>query len=167
MLENKTVLVRCLIGISVSTLQRSWFISNAFDVAGLSCLHSIKSHFIKIPDEVRENLKHNDDVGWYLMVYGCIAASNSVFTLLRSFLFAYGGIKAARVLHSALLNGILQVKMLLNNFEMWFSYLNLDWGLMGRTPTASNKNVRNRSCLTWAKQWTLWVIWISCAQNTS
>lgn len=64
---------------------------------------------ITVSDVAHENHKLNDNVGWYLMVYGCIAASNSIFTLLRSFLFAYGGIKAARVLHSALLNGILQV----------------------------------------------------------
>lgn len=49
-----------------------------------------------------------DDTKWYLMIYGCIAASNSLFTLFRSFLFAYGGIKAAKVLHSALLKGVLQ-----------------------------------------------------------
>ncbi|XP_077967983.1 ATP-binding cassette sub-family C member 10-like [Styela clava] len=50
----------------------------------------------------------SSDTKWYLMIYGCIAASNSLFTLFRSFLFAYGGIKAAHVLHSALLKGILQ-----------------------------------------------------------
>ena len=49
---------------------------------------------------------HSDPNLLYQMIYGCIAASNSIFTLLRSFLFAYGGIKAAKVLHSALLNGI-------------------------------------------------------------
>ena len=60
-------------------------------------------------ESVNVKVEFDNDVRWYLMIYGCIAASNSIFTLLRSFLFAYGGIKAAKVLHSALLNGILQV----------------------------------------------------------
>lgn len=35
-------------------------------------------------------------VKYYLIVYGLIAVSNSFFSLIRAFLFAYGGIWAAR-----------------------------------------------------------------------
>ena len=41
----------------------------------------------------------NTTVSKYLSIYGGIAAVNAVFSFLRSFLFAYGGICAARILH--------------------------------------------------------------------
>ncbi|NWR73859.1 MRP7 protein, partial [Centropus unirufus] len=43
------------------------------------------------------------DVNFYLIVYGSIAGANSLFTILRAFLFAYGTIRAATVIHSRLL----------------------------------------------------------------
>lgn len=46
---------------------------------------------------------------FYLTVYGILAASNTVFTLMRSFLFAYGGICAARYIHRRLLDSVLYV----------------------------------------------------------
>jgi len=48
---------------------------------------------------------------YYLSVYGIIAVSNSFFTLLRAFLFAYGGICAAKKVHTKLLRVILRAKM--------------------------------------------------------
>lgn len=45
------------------------------------------------------------------MVYGIIAACNSVFTFIRSFAFAYGGIRAARVMHKNLLHSIMKVNL--------------------------------------------------------
>ncbi|XP_021347494.1 multidrug resistance-associated protein 7-like isoform X1 [Mizuhopecten yessoensis] len=52
-----------------------------------------------------------DNVKFYLTVYGCLAGANSLFTLARAFLFAYGGICAARILHHELLETILQAPM--------------------------------------------------------
>jgi len=51
-----------------------------------------------------------DSVAFYLTVYGCLAGANSLFTLFRAFLFAYGGICAARTVHLRLLNNILKVR---------------------------------------------------------
>uniref|UniRef100_H2YA70 ABC-type xenobiotic transporter n=1 Tax=Ciona savignyi TaxID=51511 RepID=H2YA70_CIOSA len=51
-------------------------------------------------------ITHN--VMWYLMVYGIIAASNSIFTLIRAFTFAYGGIRAATRMHVKLLASIMK-----------------------------------------------------------
>uniref|UniRef100_A0A8C8RCD8 ATP-binding cassette sub-family C member 10 n=1 Tax=Pelusios castaneus TaxID=367368 RepID=A0A8C8RCD8_9SAUR len=48
------------------------------------------------------------DVNFYLMVYGSIAGANSVFTILRAFLFAYGTIRAATVIHSRLLQRVMK-----------------------------------------------------------
>ncbi|NXT94140.1 MRP7 protein, partial [Anhinga rufa] len=48
------------------------------------------------------------DVNFYLIVYGSIAGANSLFTILRAFLFAYGTIHAATVIHNRLLQRILK-----------------------------------------------------------
>ncbi|WKY10812.1 hypothetical protein Q1695_002849 [Nippostrongylus brasiliensis] len=43
----------------------------------------------------------------FLMIYASIAAANTIFTLIRAFLFAYGGIQAAKHLHENLLHKLL------------------------------------------------------------
>uniref|UniRef100_A0A8C4URF7 ATP-binding cassette sub-family C member 10 n=1 Tax=Falco tinnunculus TaxID=100819 RepID=A0A8C4URF7_FALTI len=48
------------------------------------------------------------DVNFYLIVYGSIAGANSLFTILRAFLFAYGTIRAAAVIHNRLLQRALK-----------------------------------------------------------
>ncbi|NXK54352.1 MRP7 protein, partial [Chauna torquata] len=48
------------------------------------------------------------DVSFYLTVYGSIAGANSLFTILRAFLFAYGTIRAATVIHSRLLQRVIK-----------------------------------------------------------
>ncbi|XP_051470660.1 ATP-binding cassette sub-family C member 10 isoform X2 [Apus apus] len=48
------------------------------------------------------------NVNFYLIVYGSIAGANSLFTLLRAFLFAYGTIRAATVIHYRLLQRVLK-----------------------------------------------------------
>lgn len=51
-------------------------------------------------------------VDYYLEVYCSIAVVNSMFSLLRAFLFAYGGICAAKTIHEKLLHVILRGKAL-------------------------------------------------------
>ncbi|NXE87494.1 MRP7 protein, partial [Menura novaehollandiae] len=48
------------------------------------------------------------DVNFYLIVYGSIAGANSLFTILRAFLFAYGSLHAAAVIHDRLLQRVLK-----------------------------------------------------------
>ncbi|XP_035178458.1 multidrug resistance-associated protein 7 isoform X1 [Oxyura jamaicensis] len=48
------------------------------------------------------------DVNFYLMVYGSIAGANSLFTIFRAFLFAYGTIRAATVIHNRLLQRVIK-----------------------------------------------------------
>ncbi|XP_063740570.1 ATP-binding cassette sub-family C member 10 [Eleginops maclovinus] len=50
----------------------------------------------------------SSDVKFYLTVYSSIAAGNTVFTALRAFLFAYGAICAATVIHTRLLGSVLK-----------------------------------------------------------
>ena len=47
---------------------------------------------------------------YYLMVYGILAGCNTIFTLARAFLFAYGGVCAATKIHRYLLKSILKVR---------------------------------------------------------
>lgn len=49
------------------------------------------------------------DVNFYLTVYGGIAGANSLFTIFRAFLFAYGTIRAAVVIHKRLLQRVIKV----------------------------------------------------------
>ncbi|NXT68523.1 MRP7 protein, partial [Chaetops frenatus] len=48
------------------------------------------------------------DVNFYLIVYGSIAGANSLFTITRAFLFAYGALRAAAVIHNRLLQRVLK-----------------------------------------------------------
>lgn len=51
---------------------------------------------------------------FYLEIYASIAVINSVITLVRAFLFAYAGIKAAKFIHSKLLTSVFYVRLLCN-----------------------------------------------------
>ncbi|NXR83587.1 MRP7 protein, partial [Pycnonotus jocosus] len=48
------------------------------------------------------------DVNFYLTVYGSIAGANSLFTIIRAFLFACGALRAAAVIHNQLLQRVLK-----------------------------------------------------------
>ncbi|XP_046989951.1 ATP-binding cassette sub-family C member 10 isoform X2 [Schistocerca americana] len=57
------------------------------------------------------NVSTDQDQNFYLTVYGSLAASNLIFTLARAFLFAWGGIQAAVIIHRRLLNVIIRAKV--------------------------------------------------------
>ncbi|XP_054002835.1 ATP-binding cassette sub-family C member 10 [Hylaeus anthracinus] len=52
----------------------------------------------------------NLTTGHYLAVYAVLAVLNSLFTLMRAFMFAYGGIQAAIVIHKQLLKVVVRAK---------------------------------------------------------
>ncbi|XP_041640876.1 ATP-binding cassette sub-family C member 10 [Cheilinus undulatus] len=71
-----------------------------FSPGGLmSPLSSVESSFLT---------NMSSDVKFYLTVYGSIGVANTVFTALRAFLFAYGGICAAKTIHNRLLDRVLK-----------------------------------------------------------
>ena len=57
----------------------------------------------------------SSEVKFYLTVYGCIAVTNTVFTAIRAFLFAYGGIRAATLIHNRVLDQVLKVSSVYGN----------------------------------------------------
>ncbi|XP_057325310.1 ATP-binding cassette sub-family C member 10 [Microplitis mediator] len=60
-------------------------------------------------DQLLEAYFETDNtVKYYLTIYGILAFVNSIFTLIRAFMFAYGGIHAAIVIHKQLLKTILR-----------------------------------------------------------
>ena len=89
---------------------------NYFSSYWLHVLHNMNNQLfifyfrITSPITISTNSSHtNDNLKFYLTVYGCLAGANSIFTLFRAFLFAYGGICAAKLLHHNLLDTILKV----------------------------------------------------------
>jgi ATP-binding cassette subfamily C (CFTR/MRP) protein 10 len=50
---------------------------------------------------------------YYLLLYVGVTVANTLFTLSRAFLFAYGGLVAARFLHNKLIKRVLRVFILL------------------------------------------------------
>nr|XP_057929330.1 ATP-binding cassette sub-family C member 10 isoform X2 [Doryrhamphus excisus] len=64
---------------------------------------------LSLPQASSANL--SSEVRFYLTVYGCFATANTVFTAIRAFLFAYGTICAATVIHKRLLNRVLKATM--------------------------------------------------------
>ncbi|XP_041468071.1 ATP-binding cassette sub-family C member 10-like [Lytechinus variegatus] len=54
------------------------------------------------------DVDNSSSLEFYLGIYGGLIGANSVFTLLRAFLFAYGGIHAATMIHDRLLKSILR-----------------------------------------------------------
>ena len=51
----------------------------------------------------------NGHLGYFLGIYGAVAGANTFFTFIRAFLFAYGGLQAARSIHQQLVEVILKV----------------------------------------------------------
>ncbi|XP_043489860.1 ATP-binding cassette sub-family C member 10 [Polistes fuscatus] len=69
---------------------------------------TIKPLSIKLRYYLSNSTVQNNN--YYLTVYGLLALFNSVFTLIRAFIFAYGGIQAATFLHKQLLKTVMKAK---------------------------------------------------------
>lgn len=69
-------------------------------------------------NDITTNLEQqNTDIhlnSFYLAIYISIAIFNSAISLVRAFIFAYGGIKAAKFIHDRLLNSVFFVRDNLN-----------------------------------------------------
>jgi ATP-binding cassette subfamily C (CFTR/MRP) protein 10 len=71
-------------------------------------LHNETNNSLFIFEAVTDS-NDGSNISYYLTVYALLAALNSVFTLFRAFLFAYGGIYAATYVHKQLLNTVIKV----------------------------------------------------------
>lgn len=62
-------------------------------------------------DSVSQDHIHAEHTSYYLAIYIAIAVFNSLIALVRSFAFAYAGIKAAKFIHVRLLNSVIFVRI--------------------------------------------------------
>lgn len=65
----------------------------------------------------------DSDVYSYLKIYVELACVNTVFTLIRAFLFAYGGVQAATKVHKSLLKSVVKVKIIICVYNVIIIYL--------------------------------------------
>ncbi|XP_062869541.1 ATP-binding cassette sub-family C member 10 [Trichomycterus rosablanca] len=80
----------------------------------LSALVLLSPHRLVFPVQVRDSNSFGNmssELKFYMTVYGSLAAANTFFTAARAFLFAYGAIHAATVIHKRLLNNVLKATM--------------------------------------------------------
>lgn len=78
-------------------------------------LNSFFIHFVS--DNLIKHLKNvQDKNNTYLFTYSLIGIVNSVATFFRAFIFAYGGIKACKVIHNNLLTSIMNVCIYISCF---------------------------------------------------
>ncbi|XP_051957113.1 ATP-binding cassette sub-family C member 10-like isoform X3 [Xyrauchen texanus] len=64
-----------------------------------------------VPVRGPEMGNESSELKFYMTVYGSLAAANMVFTAARAFLFAYGAICAATIVHKRLLSSVLKGTM--------------------------------------------------------
>ncbi|KAG5675958.1 hypothetical protein PVAND_005815 [Polypedilum vanderplanki] len=69
------------------------------------------AHWVSIETVNSTNSSSTNETSYYLETYASLALGNSVLTLIRSFLFAYAGIKAAKIIHDKLLNKVFYTKI--------------------------------------------------------
>lgn len=81
---------------------------------------SIKPLSEKLEYYFNNNTVQNDN--YYLTVYGLLALVNSIFTLIRAFIFAYGGIQAATFIHKQLLRTAIKVMTSLYMYRIYYYY---------------------------------------------
>lgn len=95
------------IGLPPQHTNESWLYnsSSSAAVSRLSHAVSISRQLLGVAAGGRPVL--DPDTKYYLTVLLCIAAANSVFTFVRAFAFAYGGLVAARKLHDQLLTAVI------------------------------------------------------------
>jgi len=85
----------------------SYWISHTQSIHNNTIYHATLDVMAHKLDEL-SSIRHPSTVKDYLIIYSLIGAANSILTFVRAFLFAYGGIQAAKVLHERLLKAILR-----------------------------------------------------------
>ncbi|XP_071865552.1 ATP-binding cassette sub-family C member 10 [Bombus fervidus] len=67
---------------------------------------------------------YNISTNYYLTVYALLAVFNTLFTLMRAFMFAYGGIQAAISIHKQLLKVVVRAKAVFFDIQPFGRILN-------------------------------------------
>ncbi|XP_017878786.1 multidrug resistance-associated protein 7 [Ceratina calcarata] len=67
---------------------------------------------------------YNIGTNYYLTVYGVLVVFNTLFTLMRAFMFAYGGIQAAITIHKQLLKVVVRARSVFFDIQSFGRILN-------------------------------------------
>lgn len=86
-----------------------WVTDTTLD--GNTNVSSLDHVILKITSKDDNSSTTAHTTGYYLGVFAGLAAANSIFTMARAFLFAYAGIKAAKIIHNKLLNKVMFVSI--------------------------------------------------------
>lgn len=66
-------------------------------------------HIVHVPQQFSNHTVPPHNTGYYLGIFASLAVLNSLATIVRAFLFAFAGIKAAIYIHERLLHKVLYV----------------------------------------------------------
>lgn len=73
--------------------------------------HWVGSNNITTNNSIINKNVTDHTTNYYLGIYSGLALTNSLLTLIRAFIFAYAGIKAAKYIHKKLLNSVFYVSL--------------------------------------------------------
>lgn len=68
------------------------------------------AHWVTVTSNQTSNKNETDFRNYYLKIYISLGMFNSIVTLFRAFIFAYAGVKAAKLIHELLLNRVFYTK---------------------------------------------------------
>lgn len=120
--DNSTVLDH---GINIADsivhilVNKSMELINSFDSNNILNATTATTVTDPIPAQERQLKMPTISDTYYLEIYFGLAGLNLVFTIMRAFLFAYGGVKAAEKIHKALLKTVVKVRILHTSY-MYF-----------------------------------------------
>ncbi|XP_070518623.1 ATP-binding cassette sub-family C member 10 isoform X2 [Cardiocondyla obscurior] len=88
---------------NITDLWLSYWVThaNTTNSSDMSTLNKLRLYY--------DNYNYHD-TKYYLTIYSLLAVLNSLFTLIRAFIFAYGGIQAAITMHKQLLKIVMRAK---------------------------------------------------------
>lgn len=94
----------------------SFWVTHANDTSTNSTNSSDLPNVLRLQAAV----ENDNGVGYYLKIYAILGLINSVFTLIRAFMFAYGGIQAALSMHKQLLKIVMKVSLIEKQRNLFF-----------------------------------------------
>nr|XP_023014206.1 multidrug resistance-associated protein 7 [Leptinotarsa decemlineata] len=114
-------LISCLILVSITLMQVSrnmtdWWLARWVTNAGNNSTNSTNTTYSGLQVDQQDTLLFTSsvmadhDMNSYLKVYVEFACVNTLFTLIRSFIFAYGGVVAAEKFHKLLLKSVMKAR---------------------------------------------------------
>lgn len=105
-------IILSMISMQTSRNMTDWWLSYwVGNMGGNSTNRSNVGLILESLDKLFLNGVDQHGMKYYMSIYGVLAGLNTVFTLFRAFLFAYGGVAAASKIHRMLLKSVVKSKV--------------------------------------------------------